>query len=85
MDYIKLSLALCFILFLSSCGPIRGSAYYSRSVNEWGGNRWNGNVVSVTTYDTIPWTPNVGVWYDPITKAKGVSFGVKLIDFKIKE
>ena len=59
--------------------------YYSRSINQWNGNKWNGNVISMVVYDNKKWTPNVGYWYDPITKARGVTFGIKLIDFKIKK
>ena len=79
MDYIKLSLVLCFILLLSSCGSVKGSLGYSRSVNTWDGNQWNGNVVSATVYDTNPYTPNTTIWYDPITGAQGISFGVTVL------
>ena len=64
---------------------IRTGVYYSRSINQWNGNKWNGNVISMVVYDNKKWTPNVGYWYDPITKARGVTFGIKLIDFKIKK
>ena len=84
MEKYKYSLILCFILLLSSCGPIKGSLNYSRSRNVWNGNVWNGNVLSTTIYDTIPATPSVTIWHDPITGASGVGLGVKVIDFKIK-
>ena len=53
--------------------------YYSRSTNEWNGNRWNGNTVSLVVHDNRKWTPNLGVWYDPITKARGIFLSTKVV------
>ena len=59
---------------------VGASLYYSRSRNNWGGNYWNGNIISLSIYDNKKWTPNVVLWYDPITTAKGISLGTKVID-----
>ena len=59
------------------------SVYYSRSYNQWNQNRWTGNVFSATISNNQG-LPSIGYWYDPITKANGVSFGIKLIGGKLK-
>ena len=110
MDYIKRSLLLFFILFLSTTGysqtrkekrearkkarierraerkkkklELYYSVYYSRSYNHWNQNSWTGNVFSATISNNQG-LPSVGYWYDPITKANGISFGIKLIGGKI--
>ena len=79
MVHLKRLLALFILASLSRCGSVKGSLGYSRSVNTWNRNQWNGNVVSVTAFDTNPYTPNTTIWYDPVTGAQGISFGVTVL------
>ena len=101
MDFIKQSLLLCFILFSSTVlaqkpptweeikkkkkYTVNASVYLSVGRNNWGPNYWTNRSLSMTLYDNKAWTPNVTIWYDHWTKAKGIGLGVKLIDFKIKK
>lgn len=61
---------------------LRAGLYYSRSYNQWNGNQWIGNVLSASVSNNIG-LPSVGYWFDPITKARGVTFGIKIIGGRI--